>query len=369
MRTERNLVVRPLNGIGELREAAPFWREVVAAAAIDRLFNSPDWGLLQAEAYAAPKDVFGWAVSTADGAPVALFPFRTRPRRGALDLTRAILLADGTFDSDYLDLPIRPGFEAEAVDLCVDLLGTRRGIDAAVVAGVPDESKTLAALRDSLDRRGLPRRELDVPCAAADLAESFDAYVARLKPRMRSKVRSALRAAGERGARLLWCDEAASLDAHLEGLFTLHSRRWNAAGEAGSFSSEPRRRFYAAMSRDLLARRALRFARLEVDGRAVAYQIGAVAEGVYYQLQEGFEPELADLRVGTMLRGLVVQALIAEGVRRYDYMAGVSQHKQEWGAELRKCTSIGFPLQRLKGRLAFKARGWVERLRAARAAK
>jgi CelD/BcsL family acetyltransferase involved in cellulose biosynthesis len=65
--------------------------------------------------------------------------------------------------------------------------------------------------------------------------------------------------------------------------------------------------------------------------------------------------------VGVALRGLAVAELIARGVRAYDFMAGDSQHKRDWGGLPRPCTTIAFPLPRLRAVWAYRARELLDR--------
>ncbi len=332
-------------------------------ARLDPLCNSGEWAEAYASSCVDPATIFGWTVESAAEGPVAVLPFRVEPSRGFLRLRRAIHVADGTFDSDYLGFPIVEGFEDEVIALAIAALAGRRDLHAVVLSGAPEDSPTSVALRRVLAQRSLPTRELDVPCLRASLPGGFEEYLGGLRSRMRSKVRSAMRSTRELGARLVWCDDAARLDQDLDGLFLLHGLRWSAAGRTGSFQGEARRRFYRRLASDLLSRGALRFARLDVAGDPVAYQIGAVAGDAYYQLQEGFHPDFADRRVGVALRGMVVHSLIEEGLRHYDFMAGAARHKEDWGGTLRPCRTIAFSLPSLRGRLAFLARRGLERLR------
>jgi CelD/BcsL family acetyltransferase involved in cellulose biosynthesis len=184
---------------------------------------------------------------------------------------------------------------------------------------------------------------------------------------MRSKVRSAVRAAGERGARLEWCEKPAELEPWLTDLYRLHEARWSARNLPGSFADPRRRAFYAELSAGALARGELRLARLvEADGAVSAVQIGIRCDTRYYQVQEGYDPARENERVGTALRGLALADLIAEGVRAYDFMAGDSRHKRDWAGLPRPCTTVAFPLPRWRARLAYGLKARVDRWRGQR---
>ena len=349
-------------GLDGLEEHLDAWNELLGASAADPLFNGPTWVRAHARAFGTAERLFGWLVSAGDG-PLALFAFREEPSRGFLSLRRAIVAADGTFDTDYAEPLVRAGREPEAARALLECLAARPAIQAVVLSGVPARSPFLGALREELARRGLPSRERPVASLALELPPSLEAYVASLKPRMRTKVRSALRAAEELGARFLPCTDPGELPDRLEELFRLHGLRWRAAGEAGSFADPRRVAFYREMAPRFLERGELRLSRLATPERTLAAQLGFQVGGTYYQLQEGYDPEHGAQRVGIALRGLATAALIDEGTRRYDFLAGDSRHKRDWGGSPEECVSLAFGLPRLRARLSYGLRALVDRIR------
>lgn len=352
------LVAEAWEGHAGLRGAAQAWREVLAETDANPFFNDPAWASDYAEAWLASADVFGWTLRDADGRAMAVLPFRLEPPRGTFALRRALLVSDGTYDSDYLEPPVRRGAEAEVAARMLELLGGRRGVDAMVLSPLPPTSPLLAPLRAELTRRHLPARESKVGCCVATLPGDFDAFVKGLKSRMRSKVRSAMRQADELGTTFHWCDDAATLDEHLARFYELHAMRWDGAG---SFVDAGRKRLFDALARRFLADGTLRFSRLDLAGTPIAYQFGAVAAGAYYQMQEGYHTDHAAIRIGIALRGLSIERLIAEGVSTYDFMAGVSRHKTDWGADVVDCVTLAFALPRVRARIAYGARALVDR--------
>jgi CelD/BcsL family acetyltransferase involved in cellulose biosynthesis len=354
---------RAWHGHAAFAALARDWERLAARARLDPLCNSHAWTLAHARAFTPDADVFGWTLASASEV-VAILALRREPSRGALALRRALFLADGSFDSDYLAPPIEPGLEREAAAALLALGARERGLEALVLAGLPDDAPFALALRAELAARGLPPRVHAVPCLTAALPDSFEAYLAARKPRMRSKVRAALRAAEEQGATLEWCTRSPDLEPWLTQLFELHTRRWQAVGEPGSYADPRRRAFHTELARTHLAAGTLALARLAHAGRPLALQLGLLAGERYYQLQEGYDPEHGEERVATALRALALGDLLARGVRRYDFMAGDSRHKRDWGGEDRPCTTIAFPLPKWRARLAYGLRAAQERWRA-----
>jgi CelD/BcsL family acetyltransferase involved in cellulose biosynthesis len=84
----------------------------------------------------------------------------------------------------------------------------------------------------------------------------------------------------------------------------------------------------------LLDRRLLELWVLELDGTIAAVQYAFRYGTTVFQLQEGFDSSRSSDRVGFILRGKVLEALIAEGVRKYDFLAGQPGYKARWSVQV-----------------------------------
>lgn len=351
-------------GLDAFEALADRWDALVARTDLDPLCNGARWLSTHARAFARDEDCFAYTVTRAsDGELVGGAAFKREPRRGRVALRRIQWLGDGTYDTDYQQFVSLPGLDEAVCRVVLDGLARERGTDAVVLAVVPNASAFLRVLRAELERRGLPIRTLDEAAAAMALPRDFDAYVSRLKKRMRSKVRQALRRAETEEVE--WYTPDQPLEPWLAELWDLHTRRWNASGEEGSFANERRRAWYRALLPLEAADGTLALARLRTAAGTVAVQYGLVRGGTYYQIQEGYAPELEAERPGSQLRAAMIRDLIERGVERYDFMQGLSRHKTDWGGEPVPCTTLSFPLPKLLPRAVFAAKNAVQRLRAA----
>jgi len=350
-------------GLAGLEAQRERWESLLEVSGADALCNAWSWNAAYARAHLEDEDIFGWTALDADGSAVGLLPMSLEPKRGAFALRRALFLGDGTFDSDYLEPLARPGAEDECAQAFLEALCRSPRLDVAVFSCIPLERPWLDALSRAAEASGLQQRHVDVPCCSAALPEDFESYLKGLKSRMRSKVRSAVRGSVVRREELLWTRAPDELDRDLAGLFDLHTQRWRTRGEPGSFADTRRTAFYADLARRHLEQGTLRLARLERDGRPIAYQIGLVAGDRYYQLQEGFDPALEKERPGVALRARALAELQAEGVRHYDFMAGVSRHKTDWGAADRMCRTLSVELGGWRAKTTFALKDRIEDLR------
>ena len=113
-------------------------------------------------------------------------------------------------------------------------------------------------------------------------------------------------------------------------------------GRKNRHGSEARRQFYEEIGPLFLRRRWLELWLLELDGKTVAAQFGLRYRDTVFLLDEAFDPAYWVDGVGYVLRGHMLKQLIADGVRRYDFLAGREHFKSRWGAELRTYINILF---------------------------
>jgi len=356
------LHVRSVSGRAALLALAPAWHALaVKAFGPGDLCNDPAWVLAHAECFSRDEELLVRTLHDTSGALVAVLPFKREPPRGRFALRRVQFLADGSFDSDYNDVPCVPGRERAVAAALIDTFARLSKFDAVLLSMVRRDSRFLAAVCAELAARDLPVRSSAASGGAFDLAGSFEEHVTGLGSRMRSKVRQALRRSEAASFERLGDEHA--LSAWLDALFDVHGRRWRAVGRAGSFADERRRAFYARFLPDELRAGRLEFARLVRDGVPIALQLGVLRGTTYHQIQEGYDPALEDERPGTQLRACMLRDLYERGVRRYDFMEGFSQHKADWGASEVACVTLSFALPRPRARLVFALKNAVDRYR------
>jgi CelD/BcsL family acetyltransferase involved in cellulose biosynthesis len=311
------------------------WCDLLGSSTADTIFLTPEWTEAWLDAYGEGDGLRTVAVYRGETliglAPLAL----RRARRREWPLRRRLTFAaDGSADSDHLDIIARRGDEAAVVEtVMAQIEAVRDPWQALALNEVPEGSPTFAALDAWLASRGWWQEGHVVPCARIDLPDSWAGYLKQLKPRMRTKVRSLLKAAdGDPALVFDRCADATDLPARLESLYALHHSRWALRGEAGIFTDPAKRAFYARMAPVFLERGWLRFYSLRVGGRDIAHQFCFERDGVMSLLQEGFDADWAAHGVGNTLRALVLRDCIDRGVAVYDFLAGVTPHKLSWGA-------------------------------------
>lgn len=311
------------------------WEAVLADSASDTIFLTPEWTSSWLHAYGAAHEVRALAVyrgPTLSG--LALMSVRRGEQRGLPGARTLAFAADGSADSDYLDLIARCGEEETVVSAVLSAIAEAHGAWHFLRwREIPDSSPNLPLIREWITKAKWHVAEQHVPCAYVPLPSTWDAYLKDLKPRMRTKIRSALRKMSERSDVVFdRCSQEADLPERLRSLYVLHHSRWELRGRDGIFLDPAKRAFYESLSRSFLRRDWLRFYSLRVAGSYVAHQYCFERNGILYLLQEGFDKTWAEEAVGNVLRAHVFRDAINRGVRVYDFLGGVTPHKLSWGA-------------------------------------
>ena len=332
--------IRDEVGLKELKTA---WETLLEASPVATIFQTWEWAIAWWSSYGRAGELRLLAAFDNDGVLRGIAPLRSEAaRKYGRTVPTLRFIGDGSNDSDYLDFIFAPGYESRVMQAFNAYL--TQELSQGVVLRlneIPEHSSTLPLLDGVVSQGKLIRQEANVSCGSVHLPNTWEDYLAMLRPRFRSKIRSTLRNLETRAeVRFGTCHTPAELESLLPILFDLHTRRWAQDGKPGVFGWNQKRRFYSELSSLLLERRWLRFTWLQWNDRILACQYGFTYNGTYSQLQEGYEPEAEHWNPGTALRAWSIHQFIQEGIREYDFLGGMGRHKADWGAILKNSKQI-----------------------------
>jgi peptidoglycan/xylan/chitin deacetylase (PgdA/CDA1 family)/CelD/BcsL family acetyltransferase involved in cellulose biosynthesis len=315
------------------RLLAEQWNQTLHGSSSDTFFLTWEWIASWRKAYGAELEPFvvsGWEQGRLIGvAPLCIETIKKVGVKWKL----LKLLGDGSHDSDYLDCFAKPGYEAKLAEAVLNVLkAERRSWDYMELHGPLQSSLFANAFDDHAKERGWHVTGDEVPCLTLQLPATWDGYLQLLKPRFRTKVRSAMTFFEQQQGAITQCTSEEQLHEWLDLFFVLHGKRWHSKGHPGVFGGKEKREFYWDISRVALQSGSLEFHRLDLGERALAFQYGFRYNNSFLLLQEAYDPDWESLRPGIALRGFRLRSMIAEGVREYDFLGGVAQHKLDWGA-------------------------------------
>ncbi len=182
-------------------------------------------------------------------------------------------------------------------------------------------------------------REEVCPVVTFEPGMDFETYLGTLDKKERHEVRRKLRRAEAAGDVRL--ERSAEPAGDLDAFVDLHQKRWGAEGlfpptAGGDQSRTFFRRLFELLGDDGTIQ--LHF--LNVGGRRIAAGIWFEDGNAWYLYNAGVDPDARELSPGVLLSATAIEAAIAAGRPRFDYLRGDEPYKYQWGA-------IDEPIQRL----------------------
>lgn len=351
---DESLQVRVYETLADIEGLRSQWDGLLAEFRGATTFSSWEWLAPWWRAFGQRRLLLILAFFDESSQLVGLAPLSVEKRKIYLaDFKIVRFWGDGSGDSDNLDFPVRPGFEDQAAGALLDYLAKEsRRWDYCELNTMPEDSVVGNCLSRQLRDRSWVAYRHQLTGSAIPLPGTWEAYLAELSAKERGKVAYRRRLLEKKyQIRIYKCENQADLKVCLNTLFQLHQKRWNSAGEPGSFLSAERCRFYFEMAALLLERGRLQFWLLDLNGKTVAAQFGFCFDRTFFSLQEGYDPLYSSDSVGYVLRAHVIRQLIAAGVRRYDFLAGEAESKTRWDAAVTQYLNVHFARPASKGSL------------------
>lgn len=167
------------------------------------------------------------------------------------------------------------------------------------------------------------------------------------------------------GAAVRWVTDPADVDAALDVVFDLHTRRFQALGRPTAFARPEVRAFHGTLARRLAERGALMLGVLGDGGRPVAAAYGAHHGGTTSFFNAGIDPAFARAGAGVVLRCLVLKdAVLAAGRHELDLLEGCQEWKLRWATGVRPMLDVDVFPSSVGGRVRGSVRGLVRALKA-----
>lgn len=295
----------------EAQAFAPQWNSFAPSA-----FTTFEWQASWYEAYGGSEPI---VIACLDGAE--LLGLAALQRQGR----RIRILGDGTYDSDNLDFIYKEAWIVpELVNAARKLLGP---LDVLDLRTLPSSSPLCSAFNT-----GWLTYRYETPHPVVTLPASREDYLKALSKKMRKSISQTLRRTEGRREAFV-CRSEDQLSKLLGSLQALHAARWRSKGDEGAFALKGRTAFIELVARRFFRQGWLNFWVLELDGQEAATEFGFTFRGVYSHLMSGFDPTFAADSPGVVLRALLLESLINEGVRCYDFLGGEEEYKYRWGAQ------------------------------------
>lgn len=295
-------------------------------------FQSPRWLLPWWERFgnATPRLL---AVYSNGSTLAAVFPLYVLQEAGCRKL-----LPFGISLSDYIDALIDPE-HPEAIEVLLQSLVAFPDWDQCYI---PELAPSAALLSARCPTELTEDRVASGPCPVLSLPSQVDALrevVPRKTLRDLRQVRRRTAAAGELSVARA---DAASVAEIMHEFFRLHERRWQRLAGHGVCDDTTVRAFHLDVAQRMLEAGMLRLYLLRLGQTPLAAYYGFAANGVAHAYLSGFDPDRAELSLGTQIVGYAIEEAVREGAREFHFLRGGEAYKYAWGAVDRINTARAF---------------------------
>jgi CelD/BcsL family acetyltransferase involved in cellulose biosynthesis len=243
------------------------------------------------------------------------------------------LRAVGDLHSGEWDIAAADEAAARELWRAIAGLGARR----LSLPQLPEQDGGLRRAREALRAAGWrthagPREESPY----LRLPDEFAALLAGRSPNLRSQYRRRRRALQREGRLVFRTTTGGSgLDRDLRAFFAVEGSGWKRRAGTAILLDPSLERLYASFARAAADRGWLRLHLLELDGVAIAGDLGCAISGVGYCVKTGFDEGRARLSPGLVLRGEILRSAVAEGLHGYDFLGGPDGYKRRWADTVR----------------------------------
>jgi CelD/BcsL family acetyltransferase involved in cellulose biosynthesis len=169
-----------------------------------------------------------------------------------------------------------------------------------------------------------------------EIRGSAEAYFDRLVQKQLSNVRRRRRRLAESAAVSFSIEDGTErLDELLEEGFRVESSGWKGAHGTAINSRDDTLRFYTEIAHWAAGRGWLRLAYLRVDGLPIAFEFLLEAEGILYDVKQGYDERYRRYSPGHQLHLELIEYSFGSGVRSYEFLGADDPAKRVWAGGVR----------------------------------
>jgi CelD/BcsL family acetyltransferase involved in cellulose biosynthesis len=190
-----------------------------------------------------------------------------------------------------------------------------------------------AWLADAAPARRLRR---EYPSFLIALDGDFDAFLRSRSGKFRNYLRRKTRQLDGMGTvELRRAGAGLGIEQAYRDLLAVEERSWKHAHGTAITSVPRQRQFYWRLCEESWRRGRLHLTLLYLDGRPIAFNLGLVSGDRYYYLKTSFDETCRQAGAATVCRAKLIELLVAEGLRWFDFPGEPYQWEEQWTDRLR----------------------------------
>jgi CelD/BcsL family acetyltransferase involved in cellulose biosynthesis len=231
--------------------------------------------------------------------------------------------------------------DPEAMDALV-AAALERGRGGVELIALPREDPSVERLLDGArDASMVAMVEPTYSSPTVDTGGDFDAWRAQSKRRWGAPLERFRRKMGrDHEAGFAIVVPPTELEAELDDGFRVEASGWKGAAGTAIVSQPETETFYREVAREFARRGELRFSRIELDGRTVAFDLCLLHAGRLHLLKTGFDEDFRRLAPGLVMRLSIIESCFEQGLRSHELLGGESEWKAKFQTGTRPHVSL-----------------------------
>jgi len=243
---------------------------------------------------------------------------------------------------DYLGPIVKEGEEDRVIDwLAKFLFSISEQWQMILLSDVLTTSKVISTFVDILSQRFPIDTREGVRCPYQLLPDSYETFLAELNPRRRESVRRNVRKARKKYSLRFECHTSPdSVDRVFQIVLEIYKKSLRGKTNDQGFNRSDYLGFHRDVARKCAERGWLKLYILWFNDIPVAFIYGYFYAGVFWYYQTGFDQAHTDDGPGSIILQLVIESVINEGGKEFDFLRGEEDYKYHFTKNERRTRTV-----------------------------
>ena len=346
------LTIRTVTSIEEFKDLAQDWEQLLRTIPGHSLFLTWEWLYIWTKHFLGDRRLRILLMLDDQERLVGIAPLflRTSRAQGLIPFREFRFLASEaeTINSSYLDVIANEKQKRVVLQRFYQYLfnEAREDWDVLTLSEIPAESSTINLWNELFDEAGKVGEIVSATCCPViRLPGNVDTYRAGLGRSRRYTLQRKMKCLKEIG-RMEYSrvTSPAEVDTILDGIITLHQRRWNTDSSGGVFAIEHIKRFHRETVQVMKERGWISIDLLKLDDRLIAAIYGFNYQGVYHSYLPWFDPATTFSKAspGMLLLYHRIEQAIWDGAHTVDLLMGAEPYKLDCSNALRRSLTLRY---------------------------
>jgi len=320
------------------------WNALLNLSEESTFFLKWDWMFTWWEHFGSQEGLFILLIKKPSGELLGVAPFYINTKWQGLPIKALSYIGSEPISSEYLDIICAPEYKKDITDSIADFLSKQNFLwDCIALNDTLGDSVSYTLLQKKISDRGFVSVNDGCQlCPYLELPGSEEELLDKLSSQLRSTIKRKTKKMLTDGITFDFTSDVEVIGSHMNSLFSLHQKCWNARGMPGTLKDENKKKFHLNIAANLLPKNNIRLYTLKESDKIIAALYGFQYGGSIFYFQSGYDPEWSKYSPGTLLMWKAMNNAIQEGAQIFDFLRGDEAYKKLWAKNVKTTYSTVF---------------------------